>query len=241
MKQILTYIDPNNKDFNAEHKMAVKIQIDNSLSLGWKPGDIILATNFPYEYNGIKSIVIDDENYCTHNWPATKIYVIVYLFKVGLIRKGMYWYHDFDCFQLAPFAETEPELGLADLGLTNYGRMPRLCSASIFFKETARDIFEQLKKRVDEDRINEEVGIMRLINANADNIKDRIKLLNLTYALHRGNFHHCYARAIKPIKATHFHLTSDKYDFFVKGKNKVNLVIIPERLIKIFHQHGFTG
>lgn len=237
MKQILTYISPN-KEFNDEHKMAVKIQIDNSLDLGWKKEDIVLATNFDYEYNGVKSVVIGDDNYCSYHWPATKIYVIVALFRMGLIENNLYWYHDFDCFQLNQFTDIETEMTIFDMGLTNYGRMPSLCSASMFFKETASDIFERLKELIDKNKINEEKGIARLINSDIT-LQKRVKLLNTTYAFQKWNMHHSYHRSDKPIKAVHFHLTPDKYDYFVNGNNRTNLKIIPERLIKIFNKHGF--
>jgi hypothetical protein len=243
MKQILTYINQDKK-FNEEHQMAVKIQVDNSLRLGWKPEDIILATNFDYEYKRVKSIIIGDENYCQYHWPATKIYVIVDLFKRGLIKKGIYWYHDFDCFQLNEFTEKEigEALGESDMGVTNYGRMPRLCSASIFFKGTSKDIFERLKECIDKYKLNEETGLVKLIKLDGTHILEkRIKLLNLTYALHKFNVWHCYCRSNKPIRAVHFHLTPDKYDFWVKGNNKTQLKIIPEELVEIFNKNGFKG
>lgn len=239
MKNLLTYISPS-KDFNDEHKMLVKIQIDNSFSLGWKKEDILLVTNFEYEYNGVKAIVIGDDNYCSFFVPTTKIYAIVNLFKTGIIKKGLYWYHDFDCFQLNPLTDVETDMGSVDMGLTNYGRMPRLCSASIFFKETARDIFERIKAEVDTIRKSEEEAIRKLINSDTEPQK-RVKKLNITYAFHKFNLRHCYNRAIKPIKAAHFHLTPDKYDFYVRGNNELKMPLIPERLIKIFNQHGFNG
>ena len=237
MKNLLTYISPD-KDFNDEHKMAVKIQIDNSLDLGWRRDDILLVTNFEYEYNGVKSIVIGDENYCAYHWPATKIYVIVALFRMGLIENDLYWYHDFDCFQLNPFTDIETDMAGVDMGLTNYGRMPRLCSASMFFRNTAGDIFERIKEEVDRVKRDEETVIASLINSD-ESLQKRVKLLNITYAFQKWNLWHSYCRSDKPIKAVHFHLTPDKYDFFVRGNNRVNLKIIPERLIKIFHKYGF--
>ena len=239
MKNLLTHISPSKEFYNEEHKQMVKIQIDNSLSLGWKKEDILLVTNFNYEYNGVESIVIGDYNYCVHHPPATKIYVIDYLFRTGLVGKDIYWYHDFDCFQLNPFIDAEPDLGSADVGLTNYGRMPRLCSASIFFKESAKDILERWKDEIDKTKTNEERGIIRIVNGNIDNLGERIKLLNITYAFHRFNLRSCYKIVDKPIRAAHFHLTPDKYDFYVRGNNKLNMVLIPDRLIKIFRKHGF--
>lgn len=225
MKQILTYVG---NGFNSEHQMAVKIQIDNSLRLGWKPEDIILATNFKYEYKGIQSYIVKDVSCKTH-WPATKINVIVELFNQGMIGDGTYWYHDFDCFQLNPMDDPGVEFGV-----TNYGRMPRLCSASIFFKKSARDIFERIKAEVEETGCGEESRITHLAE-----IEPRITKLNQTYAMQKWNFWHAYCRSDKPIKAVHFHLTPDKYDFYVNGNNRVNLKIIPEELVKIFHNNGF--
>jgi len=234
MKQILTYISPK-QEFNEEHKMAVKIQIDNSLALGWKPEDIILITNFPYIYKDVCAIIIGDSNYCEFHWPATKIYVIEFLFRAELIGEGTYWYHDFDCFQLEPFPEDV--LGDADWGITNYGRMPRLCSASIFFKRNAAELFFYLKKYIVEHRIEEERALGKIIELNPE----KFKHLNITYAFHKFNLRSCYKIADKPIKAAHFHLTPDKYDFYVRGNNKLQQVLIPNHLIEIFHQHGFTG
>jgi hypothetical protein len=204
--------------------------------LGWKKEDIMLVTNFPYEYNGVKSLVIGDENYCDYRWTATKIFAIDYLIKNNLID-GLVWYHDFDCYQLSPFTDIENDVGDADIALTNYGRMPRLASPSMFFKKTAKDFFEWVKKEVVDTKCNEEVAIMRAVALNKFNFRH----LDITYALHRHNFNHVYMRAKKPIMAAHFHATPDKYDIFVKGQNKMNMVVIPDGLIKIFNQHGFTG
>jgi hypothetical protein len=241
MKNLLTYISPD-KDFNTEHKMLVKIQIDNSLGLGWKPEDILLITNFDYEYNGIKSIVIGDENYCKNPWTATKIFVIDYALNHGLINE-LTWYHDFDCYQLAPFTEIEKDIGDYYVGLAQYGRMPRLCSASMFFKPEARDFFREIKKQIINNKENEESVIMQICGYNeltkAYPTKFNVCKIDITYALHRHNFNHVYARAKKPIMATHFHPTEDKYDIFVRGKNKIGLQLIPDRLVNIFNKHGY--
>ena len=89
MKNLLIYINPS-KDFEGEEKTTVKIQIDNSLDLGWKKEDIMLVTNFPYEYNDVRSLVIGDDAYCHYfprcsKWPA-----IIKLFENKLIKKTSY-------------------------------------------------------------------------------------------------------------------------------------------------------
>lgn len=52
MKNLLIYTNAD-KEFSEENKTLVKIHIDNSLELGWDRKDILLYTNFPYEYNGV--------------------------------------------------------------------------------------------------------------------------------------------------------------------------------------------
>lgn len=242
MKNILTYISPDKK-FNDEHQRLAKIQIDNSLSLGWKKEDIILATNFEYEHNGIKSMIVSDENYCTFSFPVTKLFTIINLFKTNVIKNNeLYWYHDFDCFELNNIKEDEVkmELGTCNLGVSNYSQRPRLCSASMFFYKTAEDIFDWMKKEAIKSKVNEEHCLMRAYYNIENNLSSRIKMINTTYAFHRFNIRKTYRTTIKPIRAAHFHITPDKYDFFVKGNNKLNIVIIPERLIKIFDTYGFN-
>jgi hypothetical protein len=237
VKNLLTYISPE-RAFNAEHQVTAKVQIDNSLSLGWAPGDLLLVTNFPYEYNGVQARVIGDESFCRFCWPATKVYVIDYLFRAGEIEPDLYWYHDFDCFQLHPF--TDPVIERADIGMTNYGRVPRLCSASVFFKDTAGDIFARLKAEVARSHVNEEECMARLLALDAS-LKDRFELLNVTYAMNRANIRPNYAAATKPLKAAHFHLTPDKYSQFVLGRTRLGIPIVPDRLVEVFAAHGWTG
>lgn len=79
MKNLLIYISPK-KDFGDEEKIAIKIQIDNSLDLGWKKEEIMLVTNFPYEHDSVKALQVSDDNYCPFFPQASKINVIVDLF-----------------------------------------------------------------------------------------------------------------------------------------------------------------
>jgi len=216
--------------------MLVKIQIDNALSLGWKTEDIILATNFESEYNGVKATVLPDYLYCPYVWTATKIFIIDYLLHNDLLD-DLIWYHDFDCYQFSPLVDMPADMDGQSIALTNYGRMPRLASPSMFFTKDAKDFFAWVKDEVVSTKCNEEMAIMRALFDK----KFSYSHLNITYAFHRHNLNHVYARAKKPIVAAHFHPTPDKYEIFVRGNSKLGLPLVPERLIKIFHKHGFNG
>jgi len=266
MKNLLIYINPR-KDFDDEGdegKIAVKIQIDNCLDLGWKREDILLVTNFPYEYSGVKSLEISEDGYCSFYPQGSKSWVMPEIFEKGFIEKGeIYWLHDFDCYQneVITESEIESELGAADFGLTDKGRMPLWNMGSIFFKDSAGDIFRMIKDLSRKYEASEEPSLMvmttnnllwatmsqadigdRFVPANiigAENINERVKKINISYNLRMWNIDSTVKIAKKPIRAIHFSPSlKNELDFFMYGKNKINTVLISERLIKIFHKYG---
>src|SRR4051812_8081694 len=119
MKNLLTFTGPDKK-FDVETAALVKIQIDNSLDLGWKREDILPVTDFEYQYNGVKALVIPSGIYYDFDLSAGKIPVIAYLLNQKILASNeLYWCHDFDAFELNKILE--PELGLEnfDLGLVH--------------------------------------------------------------------------------------------------------------------------
>ena len=274
MKNLLIYISPK-KEFDEETKVTVKIQIDNSLDLGWKKEDIMFFANFPYEYRGIRATFVSDDNFTPFFPPATKINVIVELFKKGVFKeKELYWFHDFDVFQNYWFSQQEMELELedADIGLCDKGRMPRWATGSVFFKFSAGDIFSMIKLVSDKYQLNEEPALNAITSNNllwathprpediignqfvaanipgSENINQRVKKINIRYNFAGWNIRSCYKMAGGVFKVVHFHpLDNDlsyggmkALDFFMYGKNKINTFLVPERLIKIFNEHGIS-
>ena len=56
------------------------------LSLGRKGQDILLVTDFEYQYNGVKPFVIEGDIYYHFDLAASKIPVIVYLLSQGILE-----------------------------------------------------------------------------------------------------------------------------------------------------------
>ena len=226
MKNLLIYVNPDKK-FSPEHDDLTKIQIDNSLELGWKVEDIILVTNFPYEYRGVKSIVIGDYEAFDQN-RSTKIPAINELFKRGIIEDNcLYWFHDQDAFQLEPI-----EVNLAsDAGFTDY-QQPRVWNAgSFFFKKSAEDIFADIWLYMNKKGTNEQDALTYMWQNNIGEINKRYELMNITYNMGLYNMKNRLKEAELPIKVAHFHPHKNRHlDLF---RN-----ILPERLLTIFKAHG---
>src|SRR3990167_9066386 len=103
MKNIFFYIY-SEKKFAPEYELMSEAQIDNSLEY-WKSGDIIVVTNFEWEYRGVVATVVGEEVYAkvqSHGHSlSNKPNVITWLIENNLVGE-INWFHDWDIFQIAP-------------------------------------------------------------------------------------------------------------------------------------------
>lgn len=255
MKNLLVYTNPQETfDEEPSHNFnqMVKIQIDNSLDLGWKPEDIILLTNFPYEYNGIVSRVVDGSFYTAFDKNSAKLPVINHFLDNDMFEDELYWYHDFDAFQNYVITEEELELDKFDLGLTTYGYKDDWNCGCYFFRLGSKDIFnmftsELFRKKL-KNRGDEKVLLSLTSQEHID--KERYKILNPTYNFNYKYTYITYKKALKPLKVLHFHpyeiprgCCNKLYDYnnlyrFMYGGNLTKKPFMSERLIRIFHDHG---
>ncbi len=155
MKELLIFVDPL-KDFNEEHKKLVKVQID------WGK-DIMLVTNFPYEYHGVKAIQVEDDCYYPEFPRATKIPVINRLYEKGLI-KDLTWFHDFDAFQLKPFPKIETDFAITQYGKNSKGSSENKWNAGSFFFKDAHHIFKLIERVMRNHGIDEENALTHLLD-----------------------------------------------------------------------------
>ena len=247
MKNLLIYTGPSKK-FSQEDGVLARIQIDNSFDLGWKKEDILLITDFPYEYNGVKSLVVPDGLYYDFDNNANKAIVTVYLLNQGIIKPGeLYWCHDFDAYENSPIDEVQLGLENVDLGLTHYFYKPEWQFGSLFFKNTSKDILEQLNTTIRTKphlSRNNEKTLTWLIKHDSIDPK-RYKRLNVTYNFTKRYIETVYREAGKPLKVLHFRpsdkdalMTDTALEMFMYGKNSLKIPLMSDRLIKIFKAHG---
>lgn len=199
MKNLLIYLNPN-KEFDIENKVYVEIQIENSLNLGWKPEDIVLVTNFPYEYKGVKALEVPDDLYSGISKCVVKVNVIAYLLENKILNE-LTWFHDTEAWQINPFKLTLEK----DLGFTDYGWSSKWNGGSIFFQTNTLDVFKLWQKTIEETNLDDERAMMILTKGNTDNINDRIQRLNITYNVGKRNLRKNLHRAERPFQVFHFH------------------------------------
>ena len=229
MKNLLIYINPIDKKFSKEHETLTKIQIENSLSLGWKKEDIVLVTNFAYEFEGVNSVIVSDYSVFDQN-RSTKIPAILELFKKDLIEDNeIYWFHDHDAFQVTPFEITLKK----DAGFTTHGAYnPKLWNAgSFFFKKTARDVFEDIWKLMNERNSNEQNALTYMWEVNYNKVNEKTEILNQTYNIGIYKIPENTKVSELPLKVLHFH---------PHKKHHLDLFrdMLSYRLIDIFKKYG---
>lgn len=243
----MIYLNPDG--FDPESSNLVRIQIENSLELGWPLEDIILVTDFPFEYEGVHSIIIN-KGFWSHEVTVTKVTGLMHLFDIGFISdKYLYWCHDLDAYQMHWITEEELGLDNFDLGLTDYCRKPVWQMGSFFLKKSSEDIFRANvalikpgRHPITGGRQNDETAMQALSESNTNNINVRAKRLNNTYNFGMREIALCYERAIKPLKVLHFHPRNPIINTLAKamyGRNQIGKPLMTERLIQLFHKFGY--
>jgi len=229
-----------------EDEILLKIQIDNSLDLGWEKDDILLVTDFYFQYNGIQAIMIPEGISYSFDKQANKIAVVLYLLKGFDIKKDeVFWCHDLDAFELHSIKDIDLEG--CDLGLVHYFYKNEWCLSNFFFTPDAVDIIELINNTMIErpwkTRNNEKTLTWLIKHGKIDS--SRYKRLNVTYNIAKRCLDTIYKEADSPLRVLHFR-PSDKDDLmpdtalnmFMYGKNSLKIPLMTDRLIGIFNKHG---
>jgi len=223
MKNLLLYFNPESK-FSDEHDALTKIQIDNSLDLGWTPEDILLVTNFPYEYRGIKAYVLNGEFQVFDGNRSSKVPMINQLFRENFFKDGeVYWFHDHDAFQLALMRD--PKLGDNVAGFTDHGWDPGWNAGSFFFTAGARKMFGWIHKSMVQRNTNEQDALTHIWGRITG-----YKMLNSTYNVGIYRTQKVLQKIDHSLLVAHFHPNKPRHLEIFRD-------LIPERLKTLFKRH----
>ena len=248
------YIDNQERIYNY-----LRLQIHNSIEMGWKKEDIIPITNFEFDHMGVKANVFADK-ICDWSSFANRMVVVNHFIKEGLIEED-FWIHDLDAYQLLPFVFPKE---CKDVGFCRHavGRnKPQ--GASAFYRKTAFDIIEAkatliklfkpkqeesffpviYNKKLGQEKANKYRAKYGDIVDHFGKYENRFCFLDFTYNLcQQRMFDRKYPLAEKPIKVVHFKLEDKStLNCFYKGLNKFSVRIVDERLANLFFKYNLVN
>jgi len=172
----------------------LKAQIANSIDLGWRREDIVVLSNFEYEFMGVKNTVVELNDNCL---TGSKMFGLKWLYENT--DADVVWSHDLDAWQNAWFDAPD----FKDVGATYYSQ-PKFNGGSMFWRRTAVDIIEAILGRIKEKKKErEEPAINHVFKSKK--YKDRITTIDNTFNVGCSGFVERYVRSMKPIRVCHFH------------------------------------
>ena len=106
MKNLTLYVNEGGLSGLERIRRNLDLQVDNSLELGWRPGDLLLYTNFPYFRHGVRAASEVRAGRRPRTARMTSFYKTkVLLDALARLEVGeVLWYHDADAYQLQPFS-----------------------------------------------------------------------------------------------------------------------------------------
>jgi len=237
MKNVIVYnqVDTTyhtSEKYTDEHLINyLKSQIDNSLRLGWDEMDIIIGTNFDFEYRGIKNYQLEDV--CTYSGFNNFWYGALELMNNGILVED-FWLHDQDTWSVRNF--DFPEFS-GEIAGCEYIKTNQWNCGSIYFKKTSREILEYIvdimRNNPDHKVSSDEEWIAFLRYSNHSEIRDYLTTLNTQYNVGVTSFEDRYKSAIKPINVLAFKPDLER-DF-----NTVKHLVSTD-LIDIFKKHNIA-
>jgi len=212
----------------------LRAQIDNSLRLGWEERDIIIGTNFDFEYNGVKSIKTAD--ICSYNIFNNKWYGMRELVKEGVLEDE-FWFHDQDSWQVEKF---EFPFFLGSIGGCKYVFTDEWNTSSIFVNEGSLDVLDSIVNVMEEFKdykTDSDENFISYIRKRTS-INEHLSTLTNEYNVGKTKFESRYNNAILPVYICGFkpHLKEDCTVF--EGNNDLKVNLIDNDLRKIFIDHN---
>ena len=210
-------------------------QIENVLEVGWEREDIILLSNFDFEFMSIKATKMKFNEFCL---TGSKMWAIKWLFDNNKVDEIIYS-ADLDAWQNCWF--DEPEFS-GDIGACQYSG-PKWNGGSIFWKPTSKDIVYETIKRLLSSKSPKEEPILNQI-FRSEEYKDRISLLNSTWNVGCSGFIPRFERSIKPIRVCHFHpnngIAWEIHGLDRDGTGCIAVTVRLERLLRKYYPHLAT-
>ena len=240
MKNLMIYnkIDEKPRWSNEELFGCFKAQIDNSIQRGWKREDIIIGTNFDFEYNGVKNKLLTDV--CEENPFCNKFYGMLELMKNKELESD-FWFHDQDAWQLHDDLDF-PKFNGEVAGCT-YVFTQEWNTCSLFVKKSAINVLtyivDFMKMNLDYlKQVQSDENIISMLRGNNTEVSPYLSTINTQYNVGRTKMEHRYKLADKPVFVGGFvPQIPDSVRVFNGENNEMKVNLIDEKLDQVFKKH----
>ncbi len=238
MKQVIVYNQINTEYHGAkryiddELRKFFECQIDISLHLGWKTSDIILGTNFEFEYRGVVAHQLT--NVCTWSGFNNFWFGAIELLEKGIITED-FWLHDHDSWpnRYFEFPEFKGEVaGCEYVGTTEWNCGSIYCKSSSL--DTLKYIKEFLTVNKEVDLSSDEVFIAYL-RKNPNPIQSNLVSIDTKYNVGVTHGQLRINSATKPINVLSFNPAVEKGRSRLKSSGVYNE--IPTNLLPIYKKY----
>lgn len=220
----------DSRRYNPERiDILLKAQIENSIQVGWDTQDIVLLTNFDFEFMDVKAIQVDLNEFCL---TGSKIFGLKWWFDNNEVE-DIIWSKDLDCWQNIKFDCPEFE---GDVGAVQYNN-PKYNGGSTFWKPKSKDIIDEIVKRLSENKAEKEEPLLNKVFKSKE-YRDRISVLNNTYNVGCSGFLPRYQKSIKPIHVNHFHpYNRIAWELHALDRKRIGEVAITVRLERLLRKY----
>lgn len=218
----------NQKRYSLEALTPIlQAQIHNSLLLGWSPSDIVIAANFDFEFQGVKTIKIKLNKHCL---TGSKMFAVKWLLFHDFA--DVVFAHDLDAWQNS---EIESPPDFKDVGIACYSN-DKFNGGVVFWRKSAIDIVDAVVDTLNKGEEKEEPTLNRLLKS--DLYAQRVTVLNSTYNVGCSGFVPRHTRAEKPIKMVHLNpYNRIAWETHRLDRNGIGLISLSVHLEIILREH----
>lgn len=215
-----------------------RAQIDNSIERGGKREDIIIGTNFDFEYNGVKNKLLTDV--CEENPFCNKFYGMLELMQKEELESD-FWFHDQDAWQLHDDLDF-PKFNGEVAGCT-YVFTQEWNTCSLFVKKSAINVLtyivDFMKMNLDYlKQVQSDENIISMLRGNNTEVSPYLSTINTQYNVGRTKMEHRYKLADKPVFVGGFvPQIPDSVRVFNGENNEMKVNLIDEKLDQVFKKH----
>jgi hypothetical protein len=235
VKNVMIYIARHGY-FNDEHEKMAKVQIDMMLELGWKCENIVILTNFDFQYNGVKAWKWDVTPLAHASTPE-KLRGLIHLIENRLITEPIL-FHDFDAFHCDYVDEIPEEYKQYHVSSAQYFHRIHWNTGIMFIQPTFQALDILHRAMAECFRIgckNEESAFMNLFPIVNDS-NPEVGYLSVDWNIGKRSTVEKFRVSETP-RVIHFHPKPKNYDYYCLGKNEGDVQIATDLMCEQIKKH----